>query len=149
MKTIIQKLTAFCCAAGILCTALTVPAAAAKEDAIIFPSGKPFTSWEHAQNTISQDEAERGIERKSGASASAIFYGDQVLRMDWEGYTDVEAEIPADENTVFEWGSITKTLTWVSVMQLREQGKIDLNADIRGYLPENFLQHLFSYFYRP
>lgn len=142
MKTIIQKLTAFCCAAGILCTALSVPAAAAKEDAIIFPSGKPFTSWEHAQNTISQDEAERGIERKWGASASAIFYGDQVLRMDWEGYTDVEAEIPADENTVFEWGSITKTLTWVSVMQLREQGKIDLNADIRGYLPENFLRHL-------
>ena len=144
MKTIIQKLTAFCCAAGILCTALAVPAAAAekKKDTIIFPSGKPFAAWEKVEQTWQQDAMENDTEQKGGAHATAIFYGDQVLRTDWEGYANVDADIPADENTVFEWGSITKTMTWVSVMQLWEQGKIDLNADVRTYLPADFFQHL-------
>ena len=147
MKRIIQKLTAFCCAAGILCTALTVPAAAAekKEEPIIFPSGKPFVSWEKVEQTFRQDAAENdNIHNipKGGAHATAVFYGDQVLRTNWEGYVNIDADIPADENTVFEWGSITKTLTWVSVMQLWEQGRIDLNADVRTYLPADFFQHL-------
>ncbi len=59
------------------------------------------------------------------------------------GYADLEKNIPMDpENTVFEWGSISKTFIWVSVMQLREEGKIDLNADIRNYLPKGFLKNL-------
>lgn len=144
MKTIIQKLTAFCCTAGILCTALTVPAAAAekKEEPIIFPSGKPFVSWEKVEQTWQQEAMENGSGQKDGAHATAIFYGGQVLRTDWEGYANIDTDIPADENTVFEWGSITKTMIWVSVMQLWEQGKIDLNADVRTYLPADFFQHL-------
>lgn len=39
------------------------------------------------------------------------------------------------ETTVFEWGSISKTFVWVSVMQLVEDRKIDLETDIRTYLP--------------
>ena len=35
-----------------------------------------------------------------------------------------------------------KTFIWVSVMQLSEEGKIDLNADIRNYLPKGFLKNL-------
>ncbi len=47
-----------------------------------------------------------------------------------------------DENTVYEWGSVSKLLIWISVMQLYEQGKLDLDKDIREYLPKNFLQKL-------
>lgn len=42
------------------------------------------------------------------------------------------------ETTVFEWGSISKTFVWVSVMQLVEDRKIDLETDIRTYLPDGF-----------
>lgn len=42
------------------------------------------------------------------------------------------------KSTVFEGGSISKTFIWVSAMQLSEEGKIDLNADIRNYLPKGF-----------
>ena len=59
------------------------------------------------------------------------------------GYADLEKNIPMDfENTVFEWGSISKTFIWVSVMQLVEEGKIDLEEDIRNYLPKGFLKNL-------
>lgn len=47
------------------------------------------------------------------------------------------------ETTVFEWGSISKTFIWVSIMQLEEQGKVDLTEDIRTYLPKDFLKNLY------
>jgi len=51
------------------------------------------------------------------------------------GYADVEKKIPvkADE-TMFRPGSISKLFTWTAVMQLYEQGKLDLDADINTYL---------------
>ncbi len=51
------------------------------------------------------------------------------------GYADLENNIPVDpEQTLFKLGSITKLFTWMAVMQLVEQGKLDLDADINTYL---------------
>jgi len=51
-------------------------------------------------------------------------------------------DIEKNPDFVFDWGSCTKVLTWVSVMQLVEQERIDLDADIRTYLPGGFLTRL-------
>ncbi|WP_108831201.1 serine hydrolase domain-containing protein [Aedoeadaptatus coli] len=58
------------------------------------------------------------------------------------GYADKEKKLATNEDTVYEWGSVSKLMVWVSVMQLVEEGKIDLNADIQTYLPEGFLTNL-------
>lgn len=58
------------------------------------------------------------------------------------GDANTKDNIKADEDTVYEWGSISKMLVWTSVMQLYEQGKIDLNEDFRTYLPDGFLSNL-------
>lgn len=58
------------------------------------------------------------------------------------GYMDKENSLKSELDTVYEWGSISKLLVWVSVMQLHEAGKIDLHADIRDSLPEGFLKNL-------
>ena len=51
------------------------------------------------------------------------------------GYADVASRTPVDPaTTLFRNGSITKTFTWTAVMQLVEQGKLDLDADINTYL---------------
>lgn len=51
------------------------------------------------------------------------------------GYADVAGRTPVDPaTTLFRNGSITKTFTWTAVMQLVEQGKLDLDADINTYL---------------
>jgi len=51
------------------------------------------------------------------------------------GYADLEKGIPVDpEETGFRIGSVTKLFTWTAVMQLIEQGKLDLDADINTYL---------------
>ncbi|HYW72644.1 MAG TPA: serine hydrolase domain-containing protein [Pyrinomonadaceae bacterium] len=52
------------------------------------------------------------------------------------GMADREGNQPVDRNTIFHWGSITKTLTAVAVMQLRDQHKISLDDSITKYVPE-------------
>ena len=52
------------------------------------------------------------------------------------GMADRDARQPVDQKTIFHWGSITKTLTAVAVMQLRDSGKISLDDSITKYVPE-------------
>ena len=71
-----------------------------------------------------------------------VFCGDEIVSTVCSGMADRDAGYAVDEDTVFEWGSITKTMIWVSIMQLWEQGKLSLDADISGYLPADFaFQH--------
>jgi CubicO group peptidase (beta-lactamase class C family) len=51
------------------------------------------------------------------------------------GYSDVDAGKPMDpERTLMRPGSVSKLFTWTAVMQLVEQGKLDLDADVNQYL---------------
>lgn len=74
--------------------------------------------------------------------AVAVFDSTEELMKKYYGYVDMENQIAVASDSVFEWGSTTKLLVWVSVMQLYEQGKIELDADVRSYLPEGFLTNL-------
>src|SRR5215471_1340716 len=58
------------------------------------------------------------------------------------GMADREANQAVDQNTIFHWGSITKTLTAVAVMQLRDRGRLSLDDSITKYVPE--LNHIHS-----
>jgi CubicO group peptidase (beta-lactamase class C family) len=59
----------------------------------------------------------------------------QILTQRAYGFADVAARQPVDPaNTLFRPGSTSKLFTWTAVMQLVEQGKIDLDADVNRYL---------------
>lgn len=80
---------------------------------------------------------------KTTSSVSIVVFDDkQEICSVLYGDADRENDVHADENTVYEWGSISKLLVWTSAMQLYEQGKLDLNEDIRNYLPDGFLDFL-------
>ena len=77
-----------------------------------------------------------------GASVAVLMDNKVILNKAY-GYADFENKIPLNTaNQVYEWGSVTKLFTWVSVMQLVEANVLDLNEDIRNYLPNNFLTKL-------
>ena len=51
------------------------------------------------------------------------------------GYANLEKQIKVDpETSLFRIAAITKLFTWTAVMQMVEQGKLDLNADVNQYL---------------
>ena len=51
------------------------------------------------------------------------------------GYADMEKRQPVTPDaTLFRPGSISKLFTWTSVMQLVEQGKLDLDKDVNSYI---------------
>src|SRR4026207_801070 len=70
----------------------------------------------------------------AGAAVSVVKDG-KLFYAKGYGYADLENGIPVDpEQTGFRIGSVTKLFTWTAVMQLVEQGKLDLDADINTYL---------------
>ena len=79
--------------------------------------------------------------RINGLSISIFTKNDMILEKVY-GYADVASGIPVDSDTVFEWGSVTKLLVYVSAMQLYEQGKLDFHADIFTYIPEAFFPNI-------
>lgn len=52
------------------------------------------------------------------------------------GVTNVEDPLPVTEHTVFPIASISKTFAATMMMRLVEQGKVDLKAPVRKYLPD-------------
>jgi CubicO group peptidase (beta-lactamase class C family) len=59
----------------------------------------------------------------------------EILTNKGYGYADVASKKPVDpERTMFRAGSVAKLVTHTAVMQLVEQGKLDLDADIAQYL---------------
>ena len=51
------------------------------------------------------------------------------------GYADGPNRVKADTDTVYHWWSMTKIPTAIAIMQLREQGKLDLDDAVTEYLP--------------
>jgi len=109
----------------------------AQADGPATPSGIPVSQLEQhvdefAQGVIGRDTA--------GAAIIVVNNGQIILN---KAYGDaVLGQTPATTDDVWEWGSVSKLLVWTSAYQLVEQGKLDLNADIRQYLPTGFLKKL-------
>lgn len=76
------------------------------------------------------------LERGNIAGAVVVVVKDgQVLFEKGYGVSDTDKQTPVDaKTTLFRPGSISKLFTWTSVMQLVEQKKLDLDADVNTYL---------------
>ncbi|MFV9630163.1 MAG: serine hydrolase domain-containing protein [Methanosarcinales archaeon] len=71
-----------------------------------------------------------------GATISVVKDGELFFAKGY-GYADMEYGKPVIANeTLFRIGSVSKLFTWTAVMQLAEQGKLDLNADVNTYLTD-------------
>jgi CubicO group peptidase (beta-lactamase class C family) len=70
-----------------------------------------------------------------GASVVLMKNG-QVIARYHTGQANREKNVPVDSQTIFHWGSITKSLTAISIMQLRDRGKLTLDDKIVRWVPE-------------
>lgn len=109
----------------------------AESETKITPSGIAYSDIENSINDFIS-EREKGL----ASCEVSVFDADGVIYNGYYGKSNIRNNIDADELTVYEWASCSKLLVWTSVMQQWERGNLDLEADIREYLPENFLTKL-------
>lgn len=74
--------------------------------------------------------------RKIPGLQLAIVKNNEIVKTKSYGLANIEDAIAVDDETVFSINSITKAFVGVTVMQLVEQGKLDINAEISNYLPD-------------
>ncbi len=81
----------------------------------------------------------------SPSGVIAIAHQGKLLFAKGYGYQDIDQQIKVDPNqTLFRPGSVSKLATWVAVMQLVEQGKLDLHADVNQYLKTFQIEEAFD-----
>jgi CubicO group peptidase (beta-lactamase class C family) len=105
----------------VVLASLAVPAAAQR------PAG-----WD---GFVREFDAYVALDSVAGASV-LVARRDQVTARHDVGWADRDARQAVDGETIYHWGSITKTLTAVAVMQLRDRRRLSLDDPVTRYVPE-------------
>src|SRR5215813_14721648 len=117
-------------AASVLTAAVTparsTPAAAAASPTT--PTADP--DFGELDAKIRAGMAQYGI---PGVAVAVLAQGREYIQ--GYGVTNVDYPVPVDGDSLFRIASTTKTFTGTAVMRLVEQGKLDLDAPVRRYLP--------------
>jgi APA family basic amino acid/polyamine antiporter len=106
---------------AVLFLAVPLTALAQASDAERF---RPFE--EFAQRQMARD--------KTVGLSVAVLDGDQMWARGF-GHADLENEVRATERTSYRMASVSKPMTAVAALKLAESGKLDLDADVRRYVP--------------
>ncbi len=94
-------------------------------------------AWQRVAARYHQRLQDAGI---AGSSLMVVRNG-AVVHKAFEGFQDLDAKRPVDEETIYHWASITKTFTGVAIMQLRDRGLIALDDPAVKYVPELRMVH--------
>jgi CubicO group peptidase (beta-lactamase class C family) len=110
--------------------------------------GTPARGWTQAVTTVRAgltpaeaaavdraitDEMER--DQLLGLALGILRDGEIVYLKGYD-FADCARTKPVTDETLFRWASCSKLLGAIAAMQLVEQGKLDLDADVRTYVPE-------------
>ncbi|MEL6835274.1 MAG: serine hydrolase domain-containing protein [Bacteroidota bacterium] len=105
---------------------------AAQSDAIQFTN---------EDGTTTSMEERMAAEQTKGAALLVMVDGEVLLQENW-GWRDAEQQLPVENETIFQIGSMSQPVTQFAIMRLVSDGVLDLDTDINQYLsswqlPEN------------
>ncbi|MCB0584105.1 MAG: serine hydrolase, partial [Phaeodactylibacter sp.] len=66
---------------------------------------------------------------------AGIVLDQELLWSEGFGYSDLGAEVAATDSTIYSICSISKLFTSIAILQLRDQGKLDLDDELQEHLP--------------
>jgi CubicO group peptidase (beta-lactamase class C family) len=75
------------------------------------------------------------INKKVPSISAGVLKDGKITWLGAKGKIDLENNIPATISSVYRIASVTKPITAVAIMQLYERGLIDIDKDVRTYLP--------------
>ncbi|MDH3225204.1 MAG: beta-lactamase family protein, partial [Gemmatimonadota bacterium] len=100
--------------------------------------GVGFSAESYADEVARIDEAMMAPVRDgrvAGASIAVVHRGEPVAIRGY-GWADLELDVPTPEHGIYEIGSVTKQFTTAALLQLQDEGLVDLDAEISDYLPD-------------
>ncbi len=105
----------------------------------LLATGLPL--WAQSPSGIPADRIDEVVstamrEQEAVGAAIGLIRNNRIILLKGYGYADRENELRTDRSTLFRWASLSKCLTAVAAMQLVEQGRLDLDADVRKLVPE-------------
>lgn len=114
-----------------------LPLVAATTALLAFTAAAPVraddpTSLEAAVDAIAGAPIENG---KAVGLAVGVAKGGEILLAKGYGLADIENGLPVTADSVFRIGSITKMFTAAAVLQLAEEGKLDLDDPLVRHVP--------------
>ena len=111
--------------------AILVPHTAAAQPAV--PAAPQYAAAAGELDRLITDEV---ADKRLPALSIVLVDDQQVVRAQGYGFQDRDCKVPATAETVYRVGSVSKLFTDVAVMQLVEEGKLDLDAPLAKYVPE-------------
>ena len=94
-----------------------------------------FTAWNHFNPVFRQTLTQHNI--VGGAFVSNyVLTSPGAISPILYGYANVEKHQGINYSTTYNWASITKTMTAIAIMQLRDRGKLSLDDPAVKYIPE-------------
>ena len=93
------------------------------------------TNFEVAYQRLDEYIARHMAEVGAPGLTLALADRNGLLRSSQYGFADVKAGIKVAPQTLFEIGSISKSFVAMAILQLVEEGKLDLSKPVTSYLP--------------
>jgi CubicO group peptidase (beta-lactamase class C family) len=81
-------------------------------------------------------EAKKALEADASSVTVAVMADGKIVYANAFGMIGNDKSTPADVHTQFNIGSISKLFTTIAILQLRDQGILDLDKPVTDYLPE-------------
>lgn len=108
--------------------------------ALFLLAARPAAADEHAFDTALRDfrEVHRAETSRAHIAGSSFYLvrAGRTVAADHLGEQDAETHVPVDARTICHWASVTKTMTGIAIMQLRDRGLLSLDDPIVKYVPE-------------
>ncbi|SEH13409.1 CubicO group peptidase, beta-lactamase class C family [Sphingopyxis sp. YR583] len=103
---------------------------------MVSPAAAEEASFDKALGDFRElHRAEMRRAKVAGSSFYVVRDG-RTVAADHLGEQDVDAHVPVNADTIYHWASITKTMTGIAIMQLRDRGLLSLDDPIVKYVPE-------------
>ena len=99
---------------------------------------------ETVKNSIDSTYTSLIKKNKVIGTSIAIVDNGEIVFANGYGFSDLKNEIKADANTIYGIGSITKSFTALSIMQLQEEKKLKVTNSIKDYLHELAIENPFN-----
>ncbi len=103
--------------------------------AVVVTVQNPLTGQEVSRDQLLDYMQQLRTDHDLPGISVAVAVDGEIVFSEGVGYAELDNHTPATGRTVHNIGSVSKVFAVIGLMQLVEQGKVDLDATLQRYMP--------------